>query len=254
MLVSEGVTQRLGLASPLEELREAVVVVGGGEGWVGAEVQKALAYYGASAESVDLRGAPSVDLSDAEQAKACFRRLREKHDRIHGFVSCVWGGPAQPLMATTPSALEESFRNTFFAAFYPVQQAVSWMQETGGGHIVLVSSINSEVSRDEGGYDYAKGALRSLTFDLLSHARQGICAVSLAPGTIGGSPSWEGKDEELLRISREIPDGRVSGASVIAHNVAWFLTSAAWPFVGHTLPMDRGWLRSKQSPGEAERS
>ena len=66
-------------------------------------------------------------------------------------------------------------------------------------------------------------------------------AVTLCPGTICGTPSWEGREADLERIASAIPDGRVTTAREVANAVAFLVSSHGAMFNGSTIIADRGW-------------
>ena len=116
------------------------------------------------------------------------------------------------------------------------------MKETGGGHIVIVSSINSVLGLNEFAYDAAKGALNRIAPDIATSCGQyGIYAVTLCLGTIGGTPSWKGKEEELQKIAENVPDRKITDVNEVAKVIAFLLSNHAKMFNGCALLADRGW-------------
>ncbi len=228
-----------------------LVVVGGAAGGVGQVVCLILRQQGFYVVGVD-RQSPvdcvvtQTDLAKQYEVATFFETLREEHRELHGYVSLVWGGTGQGFLETSSGDLEKTWRDTFLAALYPVQEAARWMKETGGGYIVLASSINSVLGLDEFSYDAAKGAVNRIAPDIAtSCGKHGVYATTLLPGTIGGTPSWVGKEAELERIAAEIPDGRVTDAREVAEWIAFLLSGGIKAVNGQEIRLDRGWSISK---------
>lgn len=250
--VMEHLTVRADLAEEASE--KPLVVVGGAAGGVGQVVCQILREKGFQVIGVDCQprtGCVQVDLADPDGVIAFFEDLKKKHRTLNGYVSLVWGGTGQGFLETTPADVEKTWRDTFLAAFYPAQEAVNWMKETGGGYIILASSMNSVLGLNEFAYDAAKGALNRIAPDIATSCGQyGVYAVTLLPGTIGGTPSWVGKENELARIAAEIPDGQVADAQEVARWIAFLLSGGIKAVNGQEIRLDRGWSISK--PGFKE--
>lgn len=221
-------------------LQGKLIVVGGGSGGIGRFVVEILRQEGAEVVVADLK--TGIDLANPQEVQKFFAGLRQTHEKLHGYCSLAWGGSDSPLHCATPEEIQETWKNTFLAALYPVQEAVRWMRETGGGHIIVASSINSLLGLNEFSYDAAKGALNRIAPDICTgYGKDGIFAVTLCPGTVVGTPSWEGKAEILARIASTIPDGKLTTTTEVANTIAFLLSPHAVMFNGGTLIADRGW-------------
>lgn len=224
------------------KLKDRVIVVGGADGGVGQATVRLLQKEGAITVAADR---PQVDLADSESVKAFFANLQ--FPAIHGYVSLVWHGKEEgELLSITPEGLEGQFHNTLFAVIYPCQTAIKLMQKTGGGSIVIVSSVNALLGLGETAYDMCKAALNQLARNIATgYGRYNIRANALCPGTIGGTPSWLErcrKDPGLLKkISDAMPDGKVTTATEMAQVIAFLLSEKSAMFNGATLICDRGW-------------
>lgn len=218
-------------------LRGKLIVVGGGSGGIGRFVVETLRHEGA-----EVVIATGVDLANPGEVQEYFAGLRKVYKELYGYCSLVWGGSDSPLHRVIPEEIEETWKNTFLAALYPIQEAVRWMRETGGGHIVIVSSVNSLLGLNEFPYDAAKGAVNRIAPDICAgYGKDGICAVTLCPGTVMGTPSWEGKEEMLAKIASTVPDGKLTTATEVANAIAFLMSDHVRMFNGGTLIADRGW-------------
>lgn len=250
MAVMERPSVRADLAEEVSE--KPLVIVGGAAGEVGQATCGTLRSNGFHIVGADRKypspfGVEYVDLSDPRDVSRFFTALREEHQTIHSYVSLVWGGLAEKGFSdVTYPEMAETLRHTFYSALWPAQEAVRWMKEAGGGYVVIVSSINSVLGLNEFAYDAAKGALNRIAPDIAtSCGKYGVYATTLLPGTIGGTPSWVGKEAELERIAAEIPDGRVTTAQEVADWITFLLSGGVEAVNGQEIRLDRGWSVSK---------
>lgn len=233
------------------ELKDRNCIVLGGSRGIGRSIALGLAAEGANvaicargAEALreterDLREAgvkvyaATCDVADPE-ALASF--LQAARDALGGVDILVHNASA---LAVGPSVEDwhASLKVDLMAAVHACDQVIPWMAERGGGSILLVSSISGlecDPSPDYG-YTAAKAALIAYAKKLaVMHARQGIRANALAPGSTefpGGI--WAGvraEQPELYEsVKASIPAGRLGTPEEIA-DVAVFLASprARW--------------------------
>lgn len=141
---------------------------------------------------------------------------------------------------------EASLQVDLMAAVRAADHVMPWMEESGGGAILFVSSISgleADPSPDFG-YTAAKAALIAHAKKLgVIHASRGIRVNAIAPGSIefpgGVWSSIKGHQPELYESVRaSIPWGRLGTPEEVA-NVAVFLVSpsAAW-IAGECLSVD----------------
>lgn len=224
-----------------------MIVIGGGYGSIGQPLRELLHKEGLCTEVLDL--ADGVDLSDPESVKMAFERLRGAYSSIYGYVSIAAGPLSSVLknfLEATPADMEEQWRGTLLAAFYPVQESLRWMRDSGkGGHIVMVSSVNSLLSTGLGEvpYDLAKAAVNKMVSDIAAYyGRFGVYATVFSPGSIA-NPLWEesGQGEDLKRIAAVIPDRKVTTPEEVAGNLTFLLSPYGCVYNGKVLDASRGW-------------
>ncbi|MEM1368977.1 MAG: SDR family oxidoreductase [Cyanobacteria bacterium P01_H01_bin.15] len=141
---------------------------------------------------------------------------------------------------------EASLRVDVMAGVHAAEHVIPWMEASGGGCILFVSSISGleAQSAPDFGYTAAKAALIAHAKKLaLIHAPRGIRVNAVAPGSIdfpGGlwSTIRQEKPEIYESIRASIPWGRLGTPEEIA-DVAVFLLSprAAW-VAGECLCVD----------------
>jgi gluconate 5-dehydrogenase len=132
------------------------------------------------------------------------------------------------------------------SAFLVSRAVVPGMIERGGGKIVNVCSVLSEVARETiGPYGVSKGALKLLTQSMCADwARHGIQANGIGPGYFRTelNDARQADPEFDAWLRRRVPAGRWGEPSELA-GAAIFLASAASDFVnGQILYVDGGLL------------
>lgn len=231
-------------------LKGKVIVVGGAAGGIGIRICQALEEEGATFISLDIKD--GVNLADPSVVETLFSKLRQQYPQgIYGYVSSVYGGEVNAqFLESTPRQIKEVFDHTFYAAVFPIKEAIKWMRETGGGHIVNISSINSFLGLNQFAYDAAKGALNRIAPDVaVTHGQDGIYITTLCPGTVAPTPPWKGREEMLSKVTDTIPDRRVTTPTEVAKIVAFLLSPHAMAFSGSTLIADRAWSLVGPMPG-----
>jgi 3-oxoacyl-[acyl-carrier protein] reductase len=221
------------------------IVVGGSRG-IGRSIALGLAAEGANV-SICARGenallktegalvdlgikayAATCDIGDSEALIAFLHDSRRNLGDIHVLVHNASALAAGPGLKDWDACL----RVDLMAAVHACEEVIPWMSDSGGGSILLVSSISGlecDPAPDYG-YTAAKAALIAYAKKLaVMHARKGIRANAIAPGSIdfpGGV--WEGIKREqpdlYEGVRSSIPSGRFGTPEEVA-NVAVFLCS-----------------------------
>jgi gluconate 5-dehydrogenase len=132
------------------------------------------------------------------------------------------------------------------SAFLVSRAVAPGMIERGGGKIVNVCSVLSEVARETiGPYGVSKGALKLLTQSMCADwARHGIQANGIGPGYFRTelNDALQADPEFDAWLRRRVPAGRWGEPSELA-GAAIFLASAASDFInGQILYVDGGLL------------
>ncbi|OHA64852.1 MAG: hypothetical protein A2672_01550 [Candidatus Wildermuthbacteria bacterium RIFCSPHIGHO2_01_FULL_49_22b] len=239
------------------DMEGQTIIVLGGAGAVGTAICERLQKEGANVVVADIKDVLNpVDLSQEQEVEKFFGQLKKDHPRIHGLVSSVYGGPNKQYEGLHEVRFEEvleDIRHTLIAPCRAIKATVEWMRQTGGGRIVVISSINAHLALGELGYDIAKAGLDKFVLEAaLSHARDGIYIFDLAPGTIAPTPAWQGAEQQktLEGIRATIPDHQVTTPHEVAGIVSFLLCDAtAVSLIGHPIIADRLWAQNKVRGG-----
>jgi NAD(P)-dependent dehydrogenase (short-subunit alcohol dehydrogenase family) len=113
--------------------------------------------------------------------------------------------------------------------------------------VVSISSINASIGL--GGYPYssAKAGLEILTKNLaVKYGGQGVRFNVVSPGTVR-TRHWDRRQDDLSRLTRLYPLGRVGEPEDIAAAAAFLASDDAGWITGVTLPVDGGYLAGPRS-------
>lgn len=173
-----------------------------------------------------------ADSCDIAKPEALALFLQASKDAL-GSVDILIHNASALALGPGPDDWSASLEVDLMAAVNACNQVIPWMTDTGGGSILLVSSISGlecDPSPDFG-YTAAKAALISYAKKLaVLHAKQGIRANAIAPGSIefpGGvwSNVKEGQPDLYANVRASIPAGRLGTPEEVA-DVAVFLSSS----------------------------
>lgn len=131
-------------------------------------------------------------------------------------------------------------------AFLCAQAAIQHFLDAGhSGVVVNTSSMHEVVPMPESiAYQISKAGLGGMTKSLaLRYARDGIRVVAVGPGAVATpmNPEFD-NPQELRRIERAIPMGRVAQPEEIASVIAFLASDEASYMTGQTVFVDGGFM------------
>lgn len=248
------------MAPPFDLTERVALVTGGGRG-IGAAIVTRLAEAGAQVvianRSQDVADALAADLNRRGLAvsTAPFDRLDRpalgalvdgvtgRFGRLDILVHNAGGCPWAALDDLDEDKVEEALSINLTAAIWLIQAAVPHMRIRRYGRILVTSSISSRLTMGGGAhYSAAKAGvnafIRGAAFEL---ARDGITANVVEPGFIAkpgrGSLSTA---ENLSRIARHVPMGRIGTADDVAHAMLYLASEQASYVTGQSIVVDGG--------------
>jgi len=228
----------------------------GGSGHVGSAVCRALAAEGASLAFTYFSGEARAQellraLPGAQALKADLRgfaeaaRVVDEAARLLGgldaLVQCAGtaGDPAlykartgacDKFLSIDEAGYDEMLAVTVKSTFAAAQAASKIMRATGGGQIVIVSSMDGvKTVPSPVHYAAAKGALRAMTQALAKElGRHGIKVNMIAPGILSGGVGGLLSKELLEDYVTHSASKRVGTAEEVAEVAAWFVTQNSY--------------------------
>ena len=242
------------------------LVTGAGQN-IGAGIARALGAAGATVLVNDLRSERAEEVVEAllADSHAAVAVAFDVTDRAAIDAAVAESGPIDvlvnnaaviertPLLDMTVEAWDTVIRTDLTGVFVMTQPVVRRMIGRGGGKVINVCSMMSELGRDSvGAYAAAKGGLKMLTRSMATEwARHGIQVNGIGPGyfaTEQTAPIREPGHPFNEWIVSRTPAGRWGDPDDLA-GAAVFLASAASDFVnGHVLYVDGGILATIGRP------
>ncbi len=219
-----------------------------------AKMEKALAQY----KEAGLRAHGYLfDVTDESAVEQAIQQIEEEVGPIDVLVNNAGIIKRVPLAEMETSDFQAVLNVDLVAPFMVSKHVVKGMMARGGGKIINICSMMSELGRDTvGAYAAAKGGLKMLTQNMATEwARHNIQVNGIGPGYFAteqtapirrkGHPLHEFIIERTPTGKWGEPD-QLQGAAI-------FLASAASDFVnGHILYVDGGILATIGRPREAQ--
>jgi NAD(P)-dependent dehydrogenase (short-subunit alcohol dehydrogenase family) len=254
------------------EFKDKVVFVTGGGSGIGRATALRFAQEGArvvlvgrdegelvdAAREVEKQGGEALpvvaDISDAEAMERAYRDADARFGRLdvvfaHAGVNGMWA----PLDAMTPEEWDETIRINLTGTFLTIRPAIARLRRSGGGAIVVTSSVNGNVLFVNAGasaYSASKAGQVALVKQLaVELARDHIRVNAVLPGWIETNVEQTGQKRgtERVEVKREFPEGSVPltgggpGQPEQVAEVVLFLASARASHVtGAALVVDGG--------------
>ena len=239
-----------------------VAVVTGGAGGIGSAVCEGFAAAGAIVVIVDVAGVEeaaealgsnaygvTVDVADADEVGAMMAEVNERFGGPHILVTLAGGSLGTPptLDEIMPDhlarVLDVNVKGTFFCA----QAAAPFMEASGGGSIITVSSIGARTPSPVTGAAYAaaKSAIGGLTRKLARELGPANIRVNaIAPGLFLSDRVRERFEAMPEPERREVIDaialGRIPEVREIVEPILFLASEASSFITGITLDVNGG--------------
>jgi 3alpha(or 20beta)-hydroxysteroid dehydrogenase len=189
-----------------------------------------------------------LDVTDESDWGGAVAAAVEGFGGLHVLVSNAGISPMpRPIVDTSPDAYRKVVEVNQVGAFLGIHVAAPAIVDSGGGSIVLTSSVNGIVGAGGiAGYVTSKFALRGLAkVAALELGRAGIRVNSVHPGPIDTPmvqpESWGGFDMRPA-LAASSPLGRIGRPEEVAELVCWLASDASAYCTGAEFVIDGGYL------------
>ncbi|HNQ45477.1 MAG TPA: SDR family oxidoreductase [Syntrophorhabdus sp.] len=251
-------------------LRGKVAIVTGASGDLGFAMAQALGLAGAcvvlsSRNRVKLEDArerigidkkniltQEVDVTKPRQVKLLVRKTIESFGRLDVLVTAAGVQMRKPAIDFAPREWERVLKVNLSGTFFCCQEAAKQMVSSGGGRIILISSLTAEIGLPNmAPYVASRGAIRQLTKALaVEWASKGVTVNSIGPGRFRTHMTEELFASEKIRESfiSLIPMGRAGIASDLSGLTVFLASDHSKYLTGQSIYVDGGWLASGGNP------
>lgn len=165
VIVVSGGTKGIGKGIILESAKQgANVAIGGRDAAAAEKILEEVRSYGQDGIFV------YTDLHNADDCAKLFDETVAKFGKVDGFVNYAGLLPSCDFLKSTPELFDDTFAVNIRAAFFCAQSAIKYMQQNGGGSILMFGSPHAWCGeKDRPIYACSKGALLTLSEHIAHH-------------------------------------------------------------------------------------
>jgi len=204
----------------------------------------AIHYGGSSTEAEALAGECGngaetfqANLESVPEIVRLFDNVRRRFGTLHGLVNNAARFTKFDVMEITEADWDFIHSVNLKAVFFCCQQGAQLIRDSGGGHIVNISSLGGiRPWADHVHYCASKAGVIHMTRALSIALAPEISVNSVAPGVI---PFDEAGSPEILRLVAQTPAARAGTADEIADAVLFFLSASTF-ITGQIMAVDGG--------------
>lgn len=251
------------------QLKDKLVWVVGGAGYLGQAVVALLNSTGAKVLCIDMENravdfaqkagfgdrmaTASFNINDTGFIAQFAKEQVALHGRPDGLVNLAFGSTAKKLDDLSDEDFDKVNHAALTAIFVFAREVSKYMIEKGRGSIVLFSSMYGMVSPNDEVYEapmnknpleygVGKAGVIQMTKYLAVHwAKQQLRVNCISPGPFPNPAVQQSHPDFIARLAKKSPMGRIGIANEIAGPVAFLLSDISSYITGHNLVVDGGW-------------
>ncbi|HVS86916.1 MAG TPA: 3-oxoacyl-[acyl-carrier-protein] reductase [Candidatus Acidoferrum sp.] len=186
--------------------------------------------------------AVKMDVADAEQVKAGFKRVVEKFGRLDILVNNAAITRDGLAMRMKVEDWEAVLRTILTGAHLCIQQALPTMMRARAGRIINIASVVAQMGNaGQANYVAAKAGLIGLTKAIaVEIASRNITVNAVAPGFIETPMTDVLADKVKEELKTRIPLGRMGSTRDVAAAIVFLASDEAGYITGHVLDVNGG--------------
>ena len=225
-------------------LKGKTAIVTGGAAGIGASIVERFKAQGAKVVVFDLKGEPSVDITDYEAVKQAVAAAGP----VDILVNNAGWDMFKPFLATDPAFWQKIIAINLVGPMNLMHCVLPGMVERGGGKVVNIASDAGRVgSSGEGPYSACKGGIIALTKTIARElAGKGVRLNTVCPGLtetamLEAFMQGAGNPDKLREAYRRaVPIGRLGKPEDIAGAVLFLASDDADFITGQTISVSGG--------------
>ena len=201
-----------------------------------AAIAAAVEAEGGAAHPVNLEG---LRLEDFERAVGSAVNKFAKVDLLVNLIGSV---DQSNVLDLDVDAFDKNLRENVSGQFLAIKTALPYMIKTGGGAIVLVSSLSALRCGGAGiGYETGKSALLAMTRNVaVAFAPRNIRVNSILPGVLDSAAFRAAAGDRVGAFGARVPMKRLGSPKEFAKAIAFLLSEDASYITGTSLVLDGG--------------
>ncbi|MEO8763881.1 MAG: SDR family oxidoreductase [Ginsengibacter sp.] len=254
---------------PIINLKNKVIWVFGGAGYLGQSIVLLLSKAGAKVLCIDLDNRAETfvrsvelgegvipvnfDVRNSVEINPCISEQITRHGAPEGMVNLTYATTSKKLEEITAEEFNEVNHGGLTSTFLLTREVGMEMARLGRGSIVLFSSMYASTSpypdvyeglknKNPIEYGVGKAGITQMTRYLAVHwGKQNVRCNCVSPGPFPNPAVQRDQPEFVERLSRKSPMGRIGQAKEVAGTVAFLLSEASSYITGQNIRVDGGW-------------
>lgn len=253
----------------MDRVKGKVAIVTGGGSGIGRATCLLLAKEGSSVAVTDINDAAGrevvaeikssggladywhMNVTNEKEVEKVFAEINSKYGQINILVNNAGiPGPPKATHELTTEEWDKVMDINLKGVFFCTKYVIRYIQMSGGGSIVNMSSILGLIGGEDPVYHASKGGVRLMTkSDATIYAKDNIRANSVHPGYILtplfegiGARNPQGAETFFKEITSEIPLGRLGKPEDVAKGILFLASDESSYITGTELIIDGGYI------------
>jgi enoyl-[acyl-carrier protein] reductase III len=186
-----------------------------------------------------------ANIGNEEQMRRLVQETAAHFGAVDIFVGNAASGVLQPALQIESKAWDWTLNINARSILVGAQEAAPYMQRSGWGRILTITSIGSRrVFPEYSVVGVSKAAIEAITRYLaVELAPHGIICNCISPGVVltGALEHFPSKDMMIEYAQQNTPAGRLVTSEDVGELAAWLCSNAAAMNVGQTIEIDGGY-------------